>query len=204
SRKHRSKLKSASERVAGLHERGEEIAERLEEESARVFAYVMRDILEDVDEVRESLKPRYDPGELTQLLEQETISRLGKLKDALEEELRRRRQQQQQPQDQQPQQPGRPRMVPPVAELLMLKRMQVEILERTRSLNRARERDGELNPFQERILDRLALRQGSVLELTEKIASDFESAVGPGATGSGDGGQEGEEGSGEEGDGGEE
>ena len=110
----------------------------------------------------ENLRLAFDPGPDTQFLQREVGSKLGKLKDALEEELERRQDQQQQQQDQQPQPsgPSRPPLVPPVAELVMLKRLQAEVLDRTERLEAERaENDGELDPFLERSLDRLLSQQ---------------------------------------------
>ena len=154
-----------------LLEDGNELVKKLEEEKARVFGYVMVDALADVEQISHSLK-RNDVGDGTQFLEQEVIRNLSQLKEALEEEIRRRRQRQQQQPPQQSQ-PTRPPLVPPVAELLMLKRMQVEVAERTQTLERAREITGELSPFQEQVLERLSLKQGSIIELIQKIAEDF-------------------------------
>ena len=135
--------------------------------------------LQDLDEVRESLSPGNDPGEQTQLLAQEVIDGLDRLRLALEEELRRRNQQQQQQGGQPPPQGGQKRLVPPVAELLTLKEMQIEVLERTRRLESAKERSGEdFDPIQERILERLVQRQGSLVELTSQIAGDLEEQLG--------------------------
>jgi len=180
-RSQRRKLLSLSERAKVLHTRGDEVGRRLEEERARVFAFIIRDVLQDIDEVRQNLSPRNDPGEETQLLAQEVIDGLDRLRNALEEELRRRKQQQQQQQQQQQDSgPRQPRLVPPVAELLTLKEMQIEVLERTRRLEAAKERSGEdFDPVQERILERLVQRQGSLVGLTSEIASDLEEAMSP-------------------------
>ena len=179
-RSQRRKLLSLSERAKVLHTRGDEVGQRLEEERARVFAFIIRDVLQDIDEVRQNLSPRNDPGEETQLLAQEVIDGLDRLRNALEEELRRRKQSQQQQQQQQESGPRQPRLVPPVAELLTLKEMQIEVLQRTRRLEAAKARSGkDFDPVQERILERLVQRQGSLVGLTSEIASDLEEAMSP-------------------------
>ena len=71
-------------------------------------------------------------------------------------------------------------MVPPVAELLMLKQMQIEVNERTQALESSRENaEEDFDPIQDRMLRRLALRQGSIVDLTEKIAADLGNELKP-------------------------
>jgi len=171
-RSQKARLRGLSRRVAAVDELGQDVHRRLEEEEARVFTYIMEDLLEDLAEVKESLQPRYDPGEVTQMLEQEVVDGLQRLRSSLEEELRRRMQQQQQGQP--PPGGGRPRMVPPAAELIALKRMQEEVLERTRRIDSIRKRNnGELDTLEEQLLERLVQRQGSIIQLTDQIAEDL-------------------------------
>jgi len=68
-------------------------------------------------------------------------------------------------------------LVPPAAELLALKRMQEEVLRRTRRLDGMREENGDLAPLEERVLERLVQRQGSIIELTTQIAEDLRSQM---------------------------
>ena len=57
--------------------------------------------------------------------------------------------------------------------------MQEEVLRRTRRLDERRGEGGELNPLEERLLERLVQRQGSIIELTEQIASDLQRQMQP-------------------------
>ena len=57
--------------------------------------------------------------------------------------------------------------------------MQEEVLRRTRRLDERREEGEELNPLEERLLERLVQRQGSIIELTEQIASDLQRQMQP-------------------------
>jgi hypothetical protein len=180
-RAQRVRMKRLSSRVADVEDSGNKILAALEAEGVRVFTYIVRDLLSDLAEAREGLSPRSDAGFETQLLLAEALDALRKLRDALEEELRRRNQQQQQPPQQQPpqQQPQQQQLVPPAAELLALKRMQEEVLRRTRRLDGMRADGGELDPLEERVLERLVHRQGSIIELTEQIAEDLRRQLQP-------------------------
>lgn len=172
-------LKKLSDREQALHAQGSDIARRLAEENARVFEHIMRDLLADADEVREALYPRYDPGEYTQVLQREVLARADQLKKALEAELRRRRQNPGQPGQQPQQPPGRQRLVNAISELELLKDLQTQVGDRTRRLEAARAVAGDdLDPIQERMLDRMALQQGSIVELTQKIAEDLRQSLG--------------------------
>ena len=56
----------------------------------------------------------------------------------------------------------------------MLKKMQQRVNESTKAMEKVREDTGQdLDPIQERLLQRLSLRQGNILELTQKIATDL-------------------------------
>ncbi|MGA1203122.1 MAG: hypothetical protein ACO4BJ_09100, partial [Planctomycetota bacterium] len=62
--------------------------------------------------------------------------------------------------------------------------MQLEVLERTRRLEEAKARAGDaFDPVQERILQRLVQRQGSLVSLTGAIAADLEQELGGGEEG---------------------
>ena len=57
--------------------------------------------------------------------------------------------------------------------------MQQEVLQRTQRLD-ARRTDGkELNPLEQRLLERLVQRQGSIIELTGQIAKDLQEQLAP-------------------------
>ncbi|RTZ88308.1 MAG: hypothetical protein DSY92_11270 [Planctomycetota bacterium] len=178
-RAQRVRMKRLSSRVADVEDSGNKILAALEAEGVRVFTYIVRDLLSDLAEAREGLSPRSDAGFETQLLLAEALDALRKLRDALEEELRRRNQQQQQPQQPLQQQPQQQQLVPPAAELLALKRMQEEVLRRTRRLDGMRADGGGLDPLEERVLERLVHRQGSIIELTEQIAEDLRRQLQP-------------------------
>ena len=177
-RSQRARMRRMAGRLGESEDSGKEVLEALEREQVRVFSYIMKDMLSDLAEAREGLNPGSDPGAETQLLLGEVLEAIQRLRDSLEEELRRRNQQQQPPQpQQQQQQPPTPRLVPTAAELLALKRMQQEVLQRTQRLDARRSDGEELNPLEQRLLERLVHRQGSIIELTAKIAEDLQSQM---------------------------
>ncbi len=158
-----------------------QVRDRLAREKAQVWAFVADDIIGDMEQVREALAGE-DTGPFTQLLARETVEKMDELLQSLKEQRSQRRQQQQQGMAQ-------TRLIPPVAEAKMLKKMQQDINARTEALDRAKTaNDGELNETMVRQLTRLALRQGSLATLTKKVARDLFKLV----TEEAEGGDEGE------------
>ena len=153
-----------------LIRKAETVRKLLQDEDARVFAFVVEDILGDMEQLTEAITER-DTGRFTQILAASVVRKVERLLEALRSELaQRRRNQKQKQQNAQ----GRMRLIPPVAEALMLKRMQESINERTKDVERARKANaGRLTPAMERQLKRLALQQGSLATLTKKLARDF-------------------------------
>ena len=57
--------------------------------------------------------------------------------------------------------------------------MQQEVLQRTQRLDARRSDGKELNPLEQRLLERLVQRQGSIIELTGQIAKDLQEQLAP-------------------------
>jgi hypothetical protein len=129
--------------------------------------------------VVEYLNPGFDVGTYTQETELEVIRYLDSLKLALEEEIRRRREPNPNQQPPPPSQ-GRPPLVPPIAQILLLKKMQLDAMRRTQLLDAARaNQDGDLDEFQQRMLDKLTLEQGRILEETARLTREIQGALQP-------------------------
>ena len=142
------------------------VRESLVKEQAQVYAFVVDDILGDMEQIRESLTAE-ETGSFTQLLAEEVVQKMNNLLEALNDDRDNRRRQQAGG-------AAQTRLIPPVAEANMLKRMQEEINAQTQALERARQvNKNELNETMIRRLNRLALRQGSLATLTKKVARDF-------------------------------
>ncbi len=164
-------LRNVAKAHAGLQEEGEKVRALLDNERARVFAFVVEDVLGDMSQIKDALG-REDTGAFTQMLVAEVIVKIEKLLAALKKELAERQEEGQQQQDQQGQQ--RLVLVPPVAEAMMLRDMQQEINAQTLKLQSARDgNEGRLTEAMERQLTRLALKQGALGGLTKRLARDF-------------------------------
>ncbi|HAK94090.1 MAG TPA: hypothetical protein DCM87_03550 [Planctomycetes bacterium] len=163
------RLRQAAQGHAGLMEEGEKVRRLLDDEKARVFAFLVEDVLGDMSQIKDALG-REDTGAYTQMLAAEVIAKIEKLLAVLKKELAQRQEGRQE--DRQGQQ--RLVLVPPVAEGLMLRDMQSEISAQTEALERARvANDGKLNEVMERQLTRLALKQGALGGLTKRLAREF-------------------------------
>jgi len=154
----------------------EKVRELLEKEKARVYAFVVVDILGDMIQIKDGISGRNpDTGRFVQILGAEVIEKINHLLRSLKEELVRRKEDEQKQQKQQgPSGPQKRVLIPPVAEALMLKRMQLDLNAQTEDLERSRQvNDGNLNEAMERRLKRLALKQGALESLTNDIAKEF-------------------------------
>jgi hypothetical protein len=126
-------------RIAGdealLATRAGEIADAIEAERSVVFAEVLREVQQDLVRISRDLGEvgDYQTGTRVQALQEDVEEAATWVLDALRREQQRKQQeqQQQQQQGQQPQQePPTPRLVPDTAELKLLQRLEVDLLDR--------------------------------------------------------------------------
>jgi hypothetical protein len=166
-RGHIRRILKASDSQEALAKRMREIEKKIEEE-AKVFSWVARSVGEDMEAVRDLLRDNPpDVSPFTQGLGREIVSRLQELLKAFQLELKKR---QEPPGKQKKQQPrGRPRLVPPLAELQMLRTLQKQIKNNTNSLLKAVEAGKELSPVQKMLLERLVHRQGNVTDVMRRF-----------------------------------
>ncbi|MFM8222487.1 MAG: hypothetical protein ACKOJF_26585, partial [Planctomycetaceae bacterium] len=110
-------------------------------------------------------------GELTQSIEKDIIEALEEMIDALQKEMEKSKNKDQQNQQQQNQQPQDPELVDKLAELKMLRTLQLRINNRTRRLGR--EVEGEQANSAEVIdqLEELAERQARIQKATYDIST---------------------------------
>ena len=154
---------------------------RLEEESSRVFSFMLKNVSADMQQVRDLLL-ELETDSFTQFLQKSVVVDIERMMASLEEQLevmkRQRQQQQQQQQDQQQPQQQNEALVSMLAELLMLKNLQLEINRQTGQLEDLRQsNDGSSDSEQwSRALDRLQQRQGNVGRLVVELAEDFRKA----------------------------
>ena len=174
----RQKVEKVVTQEEDLADKVDELNDKIQEELARVFNFILTGVSADMRQVRDSLK-ELETGSYTQFLQKEIIRDVERLIVALKEELDRQKNNQS-PGAQQPQQQGRPRLVPPIAELRMLKTMQVDVNRGTRDLEDLREASPDgVSESWDKALDRLTQKQGSVSRMTTEIFEDFKKATGP-------------------------
>jgi hypothetical protein len=190
-RRMRGPIRELGREQGEIAERAEYIAKALAEEGTLVFTYVLESVAMDANELRSlmgSRRPRLDRYVLG--IQEEIATRLQSLLDALRREMQRKkeeqRQQEQQEQNQEEQQENtnegdrQRRLVPDMAELKMLRSLEVEVRDRIEGFLRLRERLGEdLGSTDEATLNRLSLRHARISELFR----EFLSARGMGAGG---------------------
>ena len=127
SRGQRARLRKISRQEEALANRATEIGKALTEEGSIVFAELIERVDHDLRRVASDMSETggYQSGERVQALQADVITSLNWLEEALEEEKQRREEQQKQ--DQPP--PGENRLVPDVAELKLLGRMERDVLD---------------------------------------------------------------------------
>lgn len=153
---------------------------KLKEELARVFTFVLRGVTEDMRQVRDSLKD-LDTGNYTQFLQKEVVRDVDRLIAVLKEQLEKDEEEAAAAQEGPPggQDPGVRRLVPPVAELRMLREMQMDVNRGTRDLEDLQKASEEgVTESWERALNRLTQKQGSVSRMTGQLLKDFKEATG--------------------------
>ncbi|HVR73558.1 MAG TPA: hypothetical protein VMT52_04475 [Planctomycetota bacterium] len=153
---------------------------KLKEELARVFTFVLRGVSEDMRQVRDSLKD-LDTGNYTQFLQKEVVRDVDRLIAVLKEQLEKDEEAAAAAQEGPPggENPGVRRLVPPVAELRMLREMQMDVNRGTRDLEDLQKASAEgVTESWERALNRLTQKQGSVSRMTGQILKDFKDATG--------------------------
>jgi len=140
SRAERLRLRRVAKDESALATRAGEIAQAIEEESSLVFAHLMRESERDLARVAELLDETggWQTGDRVQTLQEDVEESLSWVLEALRKEQRRREEEEQQKKQQgegpQPPDNGQNRLVPDVAELKLLRRMEVETLDRLNRL----------------------------------------------------------------------
>lgn len=184
SRRQKLKVEQAVKKLvadqASLAEKVDGLNAKLKEELARVFTFVLRNVSADMRQVSESLK-ELETGTFTQFLQKEVIQDVDRLIAVLKEQIAKDEEESgKQNQQQGPQMNGdeRRRLVPVVAELRMLKEMQIDVNRGTRDLEDVRQAsEGKIGESWDKALNRLMQKQGSVTRMTVEIQKDFQKAL---------------------------
>ena len=163
------RIKGAATDEAKLMEAADALQAKLKKEEAPVFAWVMKDVSEEMGQVRNLLND-VNTGHLTQMLEKDIVTQLAQLLETL------RREQARQKEGSQPGQGGggqggKQPLVPPLAQLKMLKVLQVHVNRRTNDHETRKVlRDGRrLPPLQRTELKRLSRRQRNVARIATEL-----------------------------------
>jgi len=167
----------ASDAQENLAKRMVEIEKKIEKQ-ASVFAWVARSVSEDMRSVRDLLRDNPpDVSPFTQGLCREIVSRIFELLEAFKLELKKR----QKPPGKPKGGGGRPRLVPPLAELQMLRTLQTQIRGNTESLVKTVKENKDLTNIQKIILERLAHRQGNVTDVMRRFIQSLTREGDPGS-----------------------
>ena len=170
------------------------IADSIEKEESPVYGFVMRSIAEDMDRLAALLLDR-ETGSSAQVLGSEVVRRLQELAAALKKQKEEAAKAPPPPEGQ-PQEQKNP-LVPPPAELRMLKSLQEEVNASVEDLRAELATGADLSEDARREVDRLARRQSRLRDLWLTLAKKFGLPTEEEAPAGGEGG--GEPGGGESG-----
>jgi len=186
SRAERLRLRRVSDDEGALGMRAGKIATDIEAEQSLVFAHVLREVERDLARVARDLGEtgNWQTGDRVQAVQEDVAESLGWVLEALDSEQRRReeeaqrRQQEGQQNQQQQNQQSQNRLVPDVAELQLLRRMELETLDRLDRLMlinpELAEAGAEVDPS---VLDDV-LRLAERHERTSKLFEAFRTRLG--------------------------
>jgi hypothetical protein len=169
SRLDRQNLRGLSKEQGRVAEHVEFLAESLEKEGSLVFGMILKTVRDDMRAVESRIgRPSYDTGVFVQELMTQILRKLVELERVFDDELTRRQKEPEQ-QDQQGGGNQKQPLVPPIAEVLLLRNMQAELngqIERFLRENRGKK---ELSPLDRDYLEQLANRQGMIKDVWEKF-----------------------------------
>jgi hypothetical protein len=153
-------------RQEGLAERGLRLADRLAEEQAPIFSGILRGVSGDMHAARDFLRGG-QTGPICQELQEEIVRRLRSLSEAFEEERGRQEAERQGGSGSGGGGGGKAPLVPPVAQLKLLRSLQAEVNEKTRSFDAERPA-AELSEEDRFRIDRIARMQEEAAQLTDR------------------------------------
>ncbi len=170
-RRLRTRIRALGRGEKELEARARFLAENLKKEGTLVFTFVLESIADDLAEIGRifsARRPRVDS--FVQGLQVEVLTRLKMLKDSLEEEQKRKKQKNnKKPNQSKPntnEGDQKPKLVPDVAELRMLKRLELATKRRIDNFLRLQQSlPGGLGELETDALKRLALRHAKVSDL---------------------------------------
>ncbi|MFT7462763.1 MAG: hypothetical protein ACI9EF_001105 [Pseudohongiellaceae bacterium] len=176
SRSHRRAVVRLSETERSLSLEATGIAEELSADGAKVFVFAIDQIAEDLESVADELADQ-ETGTFVASLQQGIEQRLADLSSVLDEELERRRKSMEDAESEGGDPPegqggeGKQPLVPPVAELLLIQRMELMALSRIENFQRMHvEAAAEgLGEMELQMLERWALEHSKTTTLFESM-----------------------------------
>ncbi|HIF41041.1 MAG TPA: hypothetical protein EYQ74_08080 [Planctomycetes bacterium] len=187
SRSDRVRLRNTSREFEAIAQRASQVRSAIAQEGVAVFAEIVRNVETDLVRIARDMGEGggYQSGERIQALQEDVHRNLIWLKDALEKELSERQQEQEPPPPgggSAPQPP--PPLVPDVAELKLLRMMEVEVLAKLeQQLQLHPELAGpteELDPLLLEDISRLAYQHNRISELFTLFRERLEIPAPPG------------------------
>ncbi len=170
-RRLRTRIRALGRAERELETRARFLAENLKKEQTLVFTFVLESIADDLAEIgRIFMARRPSVDSFVQGLQAEVLARLRMLKASLEEEQKnKKKKKNQKPMQDKPnsnQGDQKPKLVPDVAELRMLKRLELSTKQRIDTFLQLQESlPGGLGELETDSLKRLALRHAKVSDL---------------------------------------
>ena len=177
-RRLRPKVAAVKQEADDIRVGNEEGRSILEEDSSPVFPWILQKNTEDLQRVVEELDARYpETGDFTQFLLADVVDRYDQLLNALDEQLRQQEEEPQQPEGEQ-QDPGQQdpgeqekKLIPTMAELMLLKKLQEGMIEDINlfKADSIEELDDGAKAVRLRMLERLGHQQRDLYELFDKL-----------------------------------
>jgi hypothetical protein len=173
SRSHKRALARLSSEESELSRQTDALRVALEADSAVAFVFTIEQTRDDMDEVAGRLAER-ETGFVIMVMIESIEQRINDLLSVLESEKERRRDAMENQQGEEPpppdQQPGesKPSLVPEVAELLLIQKLELSALSRLEAFQRLHpelQEEGGLGPVERGLLERWALEHTRVTEV---------------------------------------
>ncbi len=173
-RSQKKKLRDLAGREDSIRDRTVTVKEKIEEDGSTVFNWVLDRNRDDLDEVVEALK-QYQSDAVVQTIQKDISVRFEELIASMREEIKRR---QNAPTGEPQESPNaQPPLIPPVAELIMIKTMEEGAQRRLEEFiidNPDIDEKGA-NPIERELLKRLASEHAAITELFQEILTRFQS-----------------------------
>lgn len=175
-RSQKKKLRDLAGSEETIRDRTVAVKEKIVEDGSTVFNWVLDRNRDDLDEVIESLK-QYQSDAVVRTIQNDISIRFEELISSMREEIKRR---QEAPSGEPQETPSSdPPLIPPVAELIMIKTMEVGAQRRLEEfiINNPDIDESGANQIERELLKRLASEHAAISELFKEILERFQGAA---------------------------